>query len=105
MLLFFFASPKKNQKKSPTKDYFPFVGSSSVDQLYIVISDSVFQCSARIGQIIFLQEIGRLLSYNDLALTNLSVTTEEPQPDRFRRRRNSFDAPAYQTKDAGAATA
>jgi hypothetical protein len=25
-LLFFFASPKKNQKKSPTKDYIPFVG-------------------------------------------------------------------------------
>jgi hypothetical protein len=26
VLLFFFASPKKNQKKSPTKDYIPFVG-------------------------------------------------------------------------------
>jgi len=25
-LLFFFASPKKNQKKSPTKDYIAFVG-------------------------------------------------------------------------------
>jgi hypothetical protein len=24
--LFFFASPKKNQKKSPTKDYIAFVG-------------------------------------------------------------------------------
>ena len=26
LLLFFFASPKKNQKRSPTKDYIPFVG-------------------------------------------------------------------------------
>jgi len=26
LFLFFFASPKKNQKRSPTKDYIPFVG-------------------------------------------------------------------------------
>ena len=25
-VLFFFACPKKNQKKTPTKDYIPFVG-------------------------------------------------------------------------------
>jgi len=33
-LLFFFASPKKNQKRSPTKDYGPFVGSSYVQRMY-----------------------------------------------------------------------
>jgi len=32
--LFFFASPKKNQKRSPEKDYIPFSGSSYVGLLY-----------------------------------------------------------------------
>jgi len=32
--LFFFASPKKNQKRSPTNDDGPFVGNSYVDRLY-----------------------------------------------------------------------
>ena len=36
--MFFFACPKKNQKKTPAKDYIPFAGGSYVDQLYIVIS-------------------------------------------------------------------
>ena len=34
LFLFFFASPKKNQKKSPTKDYIAFVGGSYVRRLY-----------------------------------------------------------------------
>ena len=45
---FLFACPKRN-KKDPAKDYSPFAGSSNVGQLYRVISDSVFQCSAWIG--------------------------------------------------------
>jgi len=32
--MFFFASPKKNQKKSPAKDYSPFAGGSYVQLLY-----------------------------------------------------------------------
>ena len=45
----------------------------------------------------------KLFKLYDLTLKNSSVTTEEPQPDQFRRRRNPFDAPAYPTKNAGAA--
>ena len=45
----FFLLVQKETKKTPAKDYCPFAGSSYVDQLYIVISDSVFQCSVLIG--------------------------------------------------------
>jgi hypothetical protein len=46
-VLSFFECPKKDQKRAPPKDYSPFAGGSSVDRECIVISDSVFQCSAR----------------------------------------------------------
>jgi hypothetical protein len=34
IVMFFFACPKKNQKKTPAKDYIPFAGSSYVELLY-----------------------------------------------------------------------
>ena len=39
--MFFFASPKKNQKKRPAIEYSPIAGSSYVEQQYIVISTFV----------------------------------------------------------------
>jgi len=39
--MFFFACPKKNQKKTPAINYCVIAGSSYVEQQYIVISVSV----------------------------------------------------------------
>jgi len=36
--MFFFACPKKNQKKAPAIEYSPIAGSSNVEQLCIVTS-------------------------------------------------------------------
>jgi len=36
--MFFFASPKKNQKKSPAKDYIPFAGGSLMKLWYYCTS-------------------------------------------------------------------
>ena len=99
---FLFACPKRN-KKDPGEGLLPL----RRKQLCGSVVHSDLRCSfSMLSQdrlIFFIRWSGYFSSYCDLALTNLSVTTEEPQPDRLRRRRNSFDAPAYQTKDAGAA--